>query len=206
MIYSTITPLFLQTNGIDQNKVTETEKRELLLSLYERWITEAIAVVAEFCQQPLIAATREIYFDSLCDSPTLVTADFEKILPFTFTTVISSFSLKQTLQDSWTAISSTYYRIATRDKNYFLEYWNYSVGYRYKLVVTVGYTESTIPTPLQKIIVDMASWAYKESGIGKGILGVNSLGVSGGVGSSTTTYANMPDRFKQALAPYRIPS
>ena len=201
MIYSTITPLFLQTNGIDQNKVTETEKRELLLSLYERWITEAIAVVTEFCQQPLIAATREVWFTSADSDGSAL----EKILPFTFP-VTATLSTRAQVQDSWTTVSTDYYRIASRDKNYYLEFWNFTGGYQYRLNCTVGYTESTIPTPLQKIIIDMASWVYKESGIGKGILGVNSLGVSGGVGSSTTTYANMPERFKQALAPYRIPS
>lgn len=199
MVYPTVTPLFLRTNGINQNTVDDTEKGEALLALYEQWIKEAIAVVGEFCQQPLIAASREVWFTSLAgDGLGLV-----KVLPFTFP-VTATLSTRSQIQDSWTTVSTDYYRIATRDKNYFLEFWNFSGGYQYRLNCTVGYTESTIPTPIQKIIIDMASWAWKESQIGKGTLGMNSQGVSGGVGNTTTTFANMPERFKEALAPYRV--
>ncbi len=205
MVYPTITPLFLRTNGINQNTVDDTEKGEALLALYEQWIKEAIAVVDEFCQQPLIAASREIYFDSLQDANTFVSSNFEKLLPFTYTVSTTAvLSSRLLVSDSWTTVSTSYFRIAVRDKSRYLEFWNYSGGYRYKLAVTVGYTESTIPTPIQKIIIDMASWAWKESQIGKGTLGMNSQGVSGGVGSTTTSFANMPERFKIALAPYRV--
>jgi len=205
MTYPTITPLFLRTNSIDPNTVTQSERREADLAMYEQWITDAIRAVTEYCQQPVIAASREIYFDSLSDSPERVYADHERLLPFTFAVSSTAvLSHRLLISDSWTTISTSYFRIATRDKNYWLEYWNYSGGYRYKLAVTVGYAESAIPTPLQKIIIDMASWAWKEAQMGKGLLGMDSQGVSGGVGSTNTSYADMPGRFEAALAPYRI--
>lgn len=199
MTYPTITPIFLRTNGIDPNTVTQDEKREAGLALYEQWITDAIRAVTEYCQQPVIAASREVWFTSLeGDGLGLV-----KILPFTFTTT-ATLSARSQIQDSWTTISTDYYRIAQRDKNYYLEFWNFTGGYQYRLNCTVGYAETAIPATIQKVIIDMASWAWKESQMGKGLLGMNSQGVSGGVGSTNTSYADMPERFKAALAPYRI--
>lgn len=201
MIYPTLTPLFLRSNGIDENKVTDTDKRELLLELYEHWIATAIDYVGEYCQQPLIAASREHWFHALgVDGFGLL-----KILPFTFP-VTATLSTRSQIMDGWATVSTAYYRIVLRDKNYFLEFWNFTGGYYYRLNCTVGYTESTVPTLIQKIIIDIASWIWKESQIGRGILGVETQGTSGGVGHTTTKYVDMPIRFKTALQPYRMPS
>ncbi len=207
MIYPTLTPLFFTSNKIDLTKTADTVKRKEMLDLCESFITDALAVATEICQQPLIASTREMYFD-LCGYDFKynngVATGYERIIPFTF--LVASAVLKNRLfiADDWVSVDTSTYRVVLRDKNYYLEYWNMIASYPHRLTFTVGYTESTLPPAIQKIILDMATWSYKQSPTGFDLIGKSNVAESGGVGSSTTTLRAMEDVFFERLRPYRI--
>ena len=204
MTYPTLTPLFYSVNNIDINKSTDTLKKEAALTLHESFIAQAIGLISTHCNQPLLAESKTFYFDISTRQNATTLSGIEKILPYTFTVNTGTLTMQYrgTLADDWATVSTDIYRVIQRNKNWYLEFWNYTNGYQYRLNLTVGYTESAIPAALQKIVIDIASWYYKEST--KGLLGITTIASSGGVGSSTTAYADMPTRFADALAPYKV--
>lgn len=204
--YPTLTPILLNELKIDSTKTAETNNSKAMLDLHESYITSALSVATKFCQQPIIAATREMYFNDVAPSYQFSgIAGYRKIIPFTLTVASGLLYYKAQISDTaWTAVDNTTYRTALRDKNYYLEYWNVITGYEHKYTCSVGYLETAIPSDIQKIIIDMALWQKKQSKTGDGYLGIGNIGESGGVGTINTTLLDMPKVFFERLKPYRI--
>lgn len=204
--YPTLTPLFLSERTIDATKLSDTAMTKERLDMYEAFISDALSVATKFCQQPVIATAREMYFDDCLPSYQFSgMAGYRRIVPFTSTVASGLLFYKAQISDvSWTAVDSSTYRTALRDKNYYLEYWNVITGYEHKYTCTVGYAETAIPTDLRKVIIDMAVWTFKQSKIGKDYIGQGNEAVSGGVGSVNVNLLDMEKVFKDRLRPYRI--
>lgn len=175
-----------------------------LYATFDIWIKGAFEVVRGYCNQVIQAETGKVYTfpkSSLIDD----TGDSFYLLPVLKTTfALTSVGYKQTPFDTVTVIDPANYTLVNDNgllKLYFLN----SVSYNYVYVTAnVGYSDTDMPEPIHRVIVEMCAEIYSESDKGKGRLGNSSQAESLQTVSGTTAYYELTERHKKLLRPYTL--
>ncbi len=210
---------FLGFNNITFNSTASGEE----YAKYENidiWLASAFDVITTWCNQTIQATTGKVF-----------TIDFSKLLgqgeyyntiyyfpesreqyyhynvpvlkvPFAVTAISY---MTDRFATSPTVIDSSDYVVVVENGVQRIYFKNYIGNYTGSITANVGWSDTAMPEPIQRVAYEMVSEVYRESTHGGGRFGLTQKGETLQGASSTTVFKDLTPRYEKLLSPYIVP-
>ena len=179
----------------DYLKITKTDNDVFLSDI----IVEVTDEIEKICGQPIIQ--RGLIMKSL-----LLDDKGYIILQSTTPSTVLSVAYAEPFSNSYTVISEPDDYIVF-DEGYSRKIWvksGVNKRFTWRVEVSVGWIDAEIPPAIISVAIEMSAMKFKNSVVGKDLLGISSVGVNQGGASSTTSYKTMVSEWKDRLSRYTI--
>lgn len=205
MSYSTAYPrlqsLFFQFNNLELSG-DQSQEDAVLYEYFDEIFDICYAEAESYCGQPLRSSAVNYVFSHSQSRHGLTNDHRWKYMPYAANTALTGLQWRVDEFGTYANVSANNYAFNTDNGLNFVIFRNINSGI-FRVSLSTGFSDATMPNIILQGIAEMASWIYKNSSQGGNWFGLNSV-ATGGAGQSINASISSDIKWQKQFEKFRI--